>query len=132
MSARYIDSHAHLYFDRFDDDRDAVLQRARTAGFVRIINVGIDEASSRAAIELGRANPGFCFASVGLHPTETEIDEGALESLVATFTDLVEGARDIVVAIGEIGFDYYWDKATPAKQAVAFRRQLRLAETLGL
>ena len=68
----------------------------------------------------------------GLHPTETEIEASVLESMVATFTELVEGARDIVVAIGEIGFDYYWDKATPEKQAVAFRRQLRLAEELEL
>ncbi len=131
-AARYIDTHAHLYFDRFDEDRGAMIQRAQDAGFARIINVSIDVESCRAAIDLGRQYPGLCYASVGLHPTETEISDAELEEVVATLKGMADDAPEIVVAVGEIGFDYYWDKATPARQEVAFRRQLALAEELGL
>ncbi|MEM7260726.1 MAG: TatD family hydrolase [Planctomycetota bacterium] len=132
MTTAYIDSHAHLYFDRFDEDRDEVLARAREAGFRHIINVSIDLESCRAAIALATENPGFCYATIGLHPTETEISDDALESMVSTFTELQKQHRSSIVAVGEIGFDFYWDKATPERQELAFRRQLRLAEELSL
>lgn len=125
--AHYVDSHAHLYFEKFDDDRDEVIARARSAGFARIVNVSTNPTTGRATIELARRYPGLCYATVGIHPTETEMSTEELDRQLAEIEhDLVQ-ERDVIVAIGEIGFDYYWDTAAPEKQAVAFRRQLELA-----
>lgn len=123
----YVDSHAHLYFDKFDEDRAAVIERAREQGFVHIINVGTDATTSRAAIALAEEYPGFCYASVGLHPTDTAVTEDELAALIIDFEGLLDTHADRVCAIGEIGLDYYWDRATPEEQDRAFRVQMELA-----
>ncbi|MCZ6793201.1 MAG: TatD family hydrolase [Planctomycetota bacterium] len=123
-----IDSHAHLYFDRFDDDRDEVIQRAREAGVDRLINIGIDEASSRQAIDLAERHEGF-FAAVGLHPTSPVND---LEKSVGEVRRLARENPRTVVAIGEIGLDFYWKDVTPEEQGPRLRAQLELARELGL
>ncbi|MFN0060526.1 MAG: TatD family hydrolase [Planctomycetota bacterium] len=127
MTPQYIDSHAHLYFDRFDADRDAVIARARSAGFVAIINISTNSETCRAALDLARAHPGFCYASAGLHPTSSEITDAELDRTLAEFAELIDRHPDEIRAVGEIGLDYYWDTATPARQAIAFKRQLALA-----
>ncbi len=128
----YIDSHAHLYFDRFDSDRAAVIARARAAGFGGVINIGIDLATTRKAIDLAAAYPGFCWASAGIHPTESEMSAEELRGTLDALRELVSANADSVRAIGEIGLDYHWDRATPAAQARAFHAQLELAEDLEL
>lgn len=101
-----IDSHAHLYFDRFDDDREDVIANARAAGITSVINIGIDPTTSRAAVALAAEHDGFR-AAVGVHPT-SEVDDldRALEEIAA----IVRDHRQRVVAIGEIGLDFYWKK----------------------
>lgn len=126
-SARFIDSHAHLYFDKFDDDRPEVIARARQEGFDHVINVSTGLETGRATIALAREYPGFCLATVGIHPTETEMSSGELDRQLKEIESDLARDRDVIVAIGEIGLDYYWDTATPEKQAIAFRRQLELA-----
>lgn len=128
----YIDSHAHLYFDRFDGDRDAVIARAREAGFVAVINVGTDVRSSQLAIELAQTHPGFCHAAVGLHPNETTQSNLPLEETLAALERLADSHRREVCAWGEVGLDYYWDAATPEEQARSFRLQLEIAERRNL
>ena len=123
-----IDSHAHLYFERFDDDRSTVIERARAAGVDRIINVGIDAATSRAAIALAAEHRGF-FATVGLHPTSAVID---LAAEIAAIRDLAVAHRGRVVAIGEIGLDYHWDTVAPSAQRERLAMQLDLAAELAL
>ncbi len=123
-----IDSHAHLYFDRFDDDRDDVIRRAREAGVEGVINIGIDVPTSRAAIDLARRHDGF-WATVGLHPTSDIAD---LDADLAAIESLVESAPREVVAIGEIGLDYYWDNVSPEEQRPRVERQLDLATRLEL
>lgn len=123
-----IDSHAHLYFDRFDVDREEVIERARAAGVTEIINIGIDLATSQRCAQMTLEHHGF-HATVGLHPTTVverlEEDVEALRSLVAS-----RSAR--IVAIGEIGLDYYWKDVSPEDQAPKLRAQLALARDLGL
>ncbi|MEM7167760.1 MAG: TatD family hydrolase [Planctomycetota bacterium] len=123
----FIDSHAHLYFEKFDDDRADVIARARESGFVNIINVGTDATTSRAAIALADEYPGFCYASVGLHPTDAAVSAAQLDELIADFEGLLDTHADRVCAIGETGLDYYWDRATPEDQHRAFRAQMELA-----
>ncbi|MFQ5655448.1 MAG: TatD family hydrolase [Planctomycetota bacterium] len=125
---RAIDTHAHLYFDGFDDDRPAVIDRAREAGFGRIVNAGIDVATSRASIELARAYPGLCYASAGLHPNGSALSEAELARALEEIETLLDAHPREIVAIGEIGLDFHRDHATPAEQQTAFCRQLEIAE----
>ncbi len=123
---RYIDTHCHLNFDQFDPDRDDVVQRALDARVTAIINPAIDLATSRAAIHLAQ-HYAPVFAQVGVHPNSAPdaLGEG-LERLRAL------AGETKVVAIGEIGLDYYWDEHPHDVQARAFRAQLDLAAELGL
>ena len=116
-----IDTHCHLNFDAYDDDREQVIQRAAEAGVTRIINPGVDLESSRAGIKLAAAHNGV-YAAAGIHPNSTanfsDEDIQAIKSLAS---------EPKVIAIGEIGLDYYWDKSPKDKQIEAFEAQLALA-----
>ncbi len=129
-----IDTHCHLDDERFNDDRKAVVARAVEAGVRAIINPGTDLRGSRAAIALAERYAPL-YAAVGVHPTATdELDDAALDAL----REMARHPK--VVAIGEIGLDYYWPNqskrdwpcASPETQRAAFRRQLDLAAELGL
>ena len=120
------DTHCHLDFDKFDADRDEVLARAWKAGLTRILIPGITLPSSRAAVKLAESHPRL-FAAVGVHPN----DAGTLQ--VDTFARLHELAKNPkVVAIGEIGLDYYWDRAPHDHQQKVLQEQLALAAELHL
>jgi len=121
-----IDSHAHLDFSQFDDDREAAIERAREAGLVAILNVGTDLASSRAAVALAERYD-FIYAAVGVHPHD------ARTVTLAVLDELCALARHPkVVAVGEIGLDYYRDLSPRPVQRRAFADQLALAAELGL
>ncbi len=120
------DSHAHLDFSQFDGDREQVIERAIRAGVSRIINVGADVPSSERSLELAERYP-FIYASVGIHPHDADtLNEASLDTLRAL------AGHPRVVAIGEIGLDYYRDLSPRDRQLGAFERQLDLAESLGL
>ena len=123
-----IDSHAHLYLEEFDDDREAVIQRAEAAGVQSIVNIGIDVETSSSAISLAREHEGF-FASAGIHPQSPVED---LEIALAGIRELIETHPREAVAVGEIGLDYYWDTVSPENQSGLLQRQLDLALELGL
>jgi len=122
----YIDSHAHTNFDRFDSDRSAMYDRARSAGIVAIIEVGVGLAGSLAAVARAEEEE-LVFAAAGLHPT----DVGTMEEEWEEFEALVRSGAP--VAVGECGLDYYWikDAADRKHQAVWFGRQLELAREVG-
>ena len=122
----HVDTHCHLYFDAYDKDRDAVLSRAWEAGVERILVPGIDLASSRAALKLAEAHPQV-YAAVGVHPNSaTTWDAQTLDAL----TQLA--AHPKVVAIGEIGLDYYRDRAPRSLQKRVLREQVALAGRVNL
>lgn len=116
-----VDTHAHLYLDRFDEDREAVLHRAREAGVQTIIMPAIDVASIRQAVDLCESYDGL-YAMAGLHPSETE---DATDDDFEAVVDWCSHPR--VVAVGESGLDYYWDRSFEDRQQQFFRRHLRLA-----
>ena len=121
-----IDSHAHLDSPKFDGDREAVVERAREAGLVAILNVGGDLASSRAAVALAERY-GFIYAAVGVHPHDARTVTPAVLDDLRTLS-----RHPKVVAIGEIGLDYYRDLSPRPVQRQAFADQLALAAELGL
>ena len=120
------DTHCHLYFDSYDEDRAAVLARAWEAGVEHILVPGIDLPTSRAAIALAEEFPQV-YAAVGVHPNSaTTWDVKTLDAL-----ELL-AAHPRVVAIGEIGLDYYRDRAPRDLQRQVFREQVSLAGRLNL
>ena len=122
-----IDTHAHLDDARFADDLPAVLGRARDAGVVRILTIGIDLATSRSAVTLA-ANHVELAAVVGIQPNHVaEAEPGDWDEIVR----LAETSTD-VVGVGETGLDRYWDRAPIALQEVFFIRHLELARRLAL
>ncbi|MEI6665677.1 MAG: TatD family hydrolase [Chloroflexota bacterium] len=120
MSAPIIDAHAHVTSRQFGDDLDAALQRAWDAGLVGIIEAGDDVASGQRALELARRDPRI-HAVTGIHPNAAlrlEEERAGLEALLATGE---------YVGVGEIGLDFYRERAPHELQFEAFRWQLSLA-----
>jgi len=121
-----VDTHCHLDFNSFDLDRQEVIHRARETGVGRILNPGIDLHSSQEAIRLSEHYPEV-YSAVGVHPNEALTwDESSLRDL----RRLAEKSK--VVAIGEIGLDYYRDRAPKDLQKQVFLEQLALAGELNL
>lgn len=116
-----IDTHAHLYLDRFKPDLDDVITRAHDAGVEVIILPAIDVPSIHAALALCDRYEGV-YAMAALHPSETKQATDADFEAVAELCD-----HPKVVAVGESGLDYYWDRSFDAQQHDFFRRHIRLA-----
>jgi TatD DNase family protein len=121
-----IDTHAHLHSEQFDADRSAVLQRAADAGVARIIEIGYDFESSRAAIALAERHA-HIYAVVGIQPNYAA---GLPGDWLAQVRALAGHPR--VVAVGEIGLDYHWERAPHELQEQVFRSQLMLAREMNL
>lgn len=121
-----VDSHCHLDFERFDADRDEVVARAEAAGVGQIIVPALDLENVAAVLALADRYPGV-YAAIGVHPNSAAgWEDGWLEQLRSL------AGHEKVVAIGEIGLDYYWDKTPVEVQQRAFSRQLALAAELEL
>jgi TatD DNase family protein len=119
------DTHAHLHFPEFADDLDAVLTRARAAGVARLVTIGTDVATTTAAVALAARLDGV-WASAGIHPHDAgDADEAAFAEIERLAT------HPRVVAVGEIGLDFFRDLSPRPAQARTFRRLLGLARRLG-
>lgn len=127
MSAPLFDSHCHLDFESFRDDFEAVVERARAAGVVKIATIGSgrDVASATGALEVARKLAPFAVATVAVHPHDARIVDDAVYEAIR------ELARDpLVVAVGETGLDYHYDHSPRDAQASAFRRFIALGREL--
>jgi len=137
------DTHCHLDFEKFDPDRPEVLQRAWEAGLTRILIPGLTVVSSRAVVKLAESHPQL-FAAIGVHPNDALTwDENSLNDLrsltrphplrpLSQLRQRGMGCEGKIVAIGEIGLDYYWNDAPHALQREVLKEQLNLAAELGL
>lgn len=121
------DTHAHYDAEQFDEDREAVLSSLPASNVGLVVNPGCDLPSSRKAVELAEQYD-FLYAAVGIHPEECA---GYTDGDLETLEQLARHPK--VVAIGEIGLDYYWEENPPREfQQRVFRRQLELAQKLDL
>lgn len=121
-----IDTHTHLGFDQYDSDRDGVVRRALNEGVGRIIDIGTGLEASRRSVVLSQEH-GAVYAAVGFHPHH------AKDMTPSAFVELRRLAQEEkVVAIGEIGLDFYRNLSPGDVQREAFRRQIGLARELGL
>ncbi|GEN57906.1 hydrolase TatD [Halolactibacillus alkaliphilus] len=120
------DTHVHLNIEQFDEDREAVIARAKAAGVEKMVVVGFDHQTIKKAIELAETYS-YIYAAVGWHPVDaidfTDDDLRWLEELAG---------HEKVVALGEMGLDYYWDKSPKDVQKNVFRKQIALAKKVKL
>ncbi|MDR6885130.1 TatD family hydrolase [Bacillus sp. 3255] len=118
------DSHTHLNAEQFQVDQEEVIQRARDAGVTRMVNVGFNRETIPSSIELAEKYD-FIYTTVGWHPVDAiDMMPGDLEWIESLC------AHEKVVAIGEIGLDYHWDKSPRDVQQRVFREQIALARKL--
>jgi len=117
------DTHTHLYSEAFDDDRDAMMKRALSAGVERFFVPAIDSTYTERMLQLRSTYPKHVYLMMGLHPTH--VKENYLDELNHVEEML---AQQKFYAIGEIGIDLYWDKSYLEQQQVAFRRQIQIAK----
>lgn len=120
------DTHVHLNADQFEDDVDEVIARAQDVGVDNMVVVGFDEKTIKKAMELVDKYS-FLYAAVGWHPVDA-ID--LTEDYLAWLEELA--AHPKVVAIGETGLDYHWDKSPKDVQKDVFRKQIQLAKRINL
>ena len=126
MESMIFESHAHYDSRKFDEDREELLSSMQQNGVGTIINAGATWQSVTTGLELANQYP-FVYAALGLHPDEVgDLNEERFEILKA------ECQKEKVVAVGEIGLDYYWDNESHDIQKKWFIRQLELARELDL
>ncbi|MDE1242611.1 TatD family hydrolase [Vibrio aestuarianus] len=118
-----IDTHAHIYAAEFDNDRDEVVQRAKTQGIEKILlpNINLDSIQPMLATEA--AYPDICHSMMGLHPCYVDENVEQTLTVIESWFD-----KHPFVAVGEIGIDLYWDKTFKAQQEKAFITQLNWAK----
>ena len=122
------ETHAHYEDKQYNDDRENLLREIFSAGIGKIVNVGSTMETSRKSVELAKAYPQI-YAAVGVHPSEIDcLTQDSFEELKTM------AAQEKVVAIGEIGLDYYWEKDENVRmqQQQVFRQQLELASEVKL
>ena len=122
----FVDSHTHIQLSQFDQDRDSVLERAVTAKVNSILIIGFDLDTSLGAIELAEKYDNL-YATVGMHPHDAK---KLTPDILDKFREKLEHPK--VIAVGEIGLDYYRNLSPPQIQKKAFEMQLDLAEEMGM
>lgn len=127
MACSLIDIGANLAHDSFNEDRDDMMQRAADAGVARMIVTGSSDDSNVSAAALAETSNGILFSTAGVHPHHasdyTDESDALIRSLVT---------KDVVVAVGECGLDYFRNLSPREAQLDAFRRQLEIAKDTGL
>ena len=115
----YIDTHCHLDGEEFAEDREQVVARAREAGATKIFVPAIDLKSCQTVLDTCNQYPGYCYPMLGLHPEEVRSDwREVLDRIKCSLTSHV-------IAIGEVGLDYYWSREFEQEQILAFEEQVR-------
>ena len=123
----FFDTHAHLDDARYDEDREAVIASMKEEGISPCMTVGANMRMNRMAVQLAQAHPGYLYAAVGIHPSDSEeCTDEAMEEMKRL------AALPCVKAWGEIGLDYHWDDVPRDIQKEVFLRQLETARELDL
>lgn len=123
-----VDVHAHLEFENFDKDRDGVIERAKKAGVVAIVNSGTDQKRCEQTLELAKKYP-IVKAALGIYPTETtRLTREEFENSL----DFIRKNKKSIVAVGEIGLDFHEEDDKKEEQKKNFKKLLELAEELKL
>lgn len=129
INCTFIDTHAHLDGEEFSSDLQQTIYRAKDAGCEKVIIPGINSEGIPHILDVCNANPNFAYPALGLHPEEVGANyQTALNAIYALLHDNLSR----VVAIGEVGLDYYWSREFYDEQLVAFEEQVKWAVELQL
>lgn len=126
----FFDSHMHLDDEKFDLDREEVIKKIYLAGVTKAIDIGTNLETSLKALEIANAHD-FIYASCGLHPEELPQEEEKMWKEIKKIKEIAIKNKKIV-AIGEIGLDYYWKNDNKQMQKNVFIEQIKLANELNL
>lgn len=124
-----IDTHIHIDEEAYAADREEVIARQREAGVEAMIVPGVNAQSIDGILDICHRHKGYCFPALGFHPQDVKED---WQEQWAIIEKAIREHRDELVAIGEIGLDYYWDTTYKEAQREVFQRQLNLAQELDL
>ena len=122
---KFFDSHAHLDDEKFNDDREEIIEKIHKSEIEKFVSVGYNIESSKKAIELSKKYQ-FIYSTCGISPNDIPQTEEKLWKMLEKITSLVKKSNK-VVAIGEIGLDYYWNKENKDLQKKAFIEQIKIA-----
>jgi len=123
----YIDTHAHLTFPEFKDDLDQVITRAKEAGLEAIVNIALGNEALEESLKIASSYPNYVYTAFGLHPHEAK---DCTDEIFETTKKLAKEKK--IVAIGEMGLDYFYKHSPIEIQQEVFRKFLRLAQELNL
>lgn len=126
----YFDTHMHLDDEKFDEDREQIVEKMKNAGVTKCLNMGCNIETSKKAIELSKKYD-FIYSAVGVHPEEIPQTEEELWKSICEIEELAICNKK-TVAIGEIGLDYHWREDNKELQKDAFIKQIELANKLKL
>lgn len=118
------DTHTHLDGQEFADDLLDTIQRAKEAGISKVFVPAIDLNSSHGALRLAQQHPGYAYAMMGIHPEEVRADWKEQCALIKQLIDNTIGEPQLI-AIGEVGLDYYWSREFEKEQLLAFEEQVK-------
>ena len=118
----FIDTHCHLDGEEFAADLDEVVARAREAGVTKVLVPGIDLKSCQTVLDLCSQYPGYCYPMLGLHPEEVRSD---WPEILAQLKSSIFHHPSPIIAIGEVGLDFYWSREFEQEQLEAFEEQVR-------
>ncbi len=124
------DSHAHLNDEKFNQDRDSIIEQIKESGVTKLISAGYSLESSISAKELADKYD-FIYTTVGISPNDIPQTEEELWIMLDKMEEMAKQSKKIV-AIGEIGLDYYWNQENKDLQRLAFKKQIELANRLAL
>ena len=124
-----IDTHIHLDEEAYAPDREEVIARQSESGVEAMIIPGVNAASIEGILAVAHNHPGYCYPALGFHPQDVKADWQEQWTIIE---QAIRAHKEEIVAIGEIGFDYYWDTTFKDAQREVFQRQLDLAAELNL
>ena len=127
---KIFETHAHYDDEKFDNDRKEIIKKIKEAGISRCINIGCDINTSIKSVQYSKEND-FIYAAIGLHPSNLPKTKEEICTQIQELKQIAINNKK-VVAIGEIGLDYYWNKDNKQLQKYAFIKQIELAQELNL
>ena len=127
---KIFETHAHYDDEKFDNDRKEIIRKIKEAGISRCINIGCDINTSIKSVQYSKEND-FIYAAIGLHPSNLPKTKEEICTQIQELKQIAINNKK-VVAIGEIGLDYYWNKDNKQLQKYAFIKQIELAQELNL
>ena len=128
---KLFDNHSHLNDEKFDEDRDEIIQEIINTDTKNFITAGYSLEGSKKAVEISNKYD-FMYATCGISPNDIPQNEEELWKMLDEIRNLIKNNNKKVVAVGEIGLDYYWNKENKGLQKIAFIEQIKMANELQL